>query len=187
METITKKADCLRLVKPGKHYCISVNGQKAVDAARAFIGPRCYRQIEIGGTFAAQAEIVIDSDGEYHGYTNKWVDFSFVPAAMVPAVFSWLENNGFSGCLATFNPEYQNGESDGSERLTVIGDFTPDAAADYDEEMTNIDGEKANIYYLDDDSCVGFSFPDAGGVTVYVNCNDAEKAFRKLSRMGFIF
>ena len=186
METITKKADCLRLVNPGRRYLIEVNSQKAVDAARAFIGPRCYRQLEIGGVFAAQIEIVIDEAGEYNGYSNKWVAVSFIPAALVPAVFTWLENNGFSGCLATFETEAEDGPRE-FERIFSVGDFTPDAAADYDEEMTNIDGEKANIYYLDSDSCVGFSFPDADGVTVYVNCNDAEKAFRKLSRMGFIF
>lgn len=183
--SIMKKSDCLRLVQPGRRYVIEVNGQKAVDAARDFIGARCYRQLQIGGAFAAQVEVVIDEPGDYNGYANKWVAFSFIPAAMVPAVFAWLENNGFSGCLASLANEDADGPRE-FEQLFTVGDFTPDAAADYDEELTNIYGEHAYIYYLDNDSCVGYSFPNADGVTVFRACTDSERAWRVLRRMGFI-
>ena len=185
MDCIMKKSDCLRLVQPGRRYVIEVNGQKAVDAARAFIGSRCYRQLQIGGAFAAQIEVVIDEPGTYNGHSNKWISVSFIPAAMVPAVMAWLENNGFSGCLASLANEDADGPRE-FEQLFTVGDFTPDAASDYDEQLTNIDGEHAYIYYLDDDSCLDYSFPDADGVTVYCSCDNADRAWRVLRRMGFI-
>ena len=58
--------------------------------------------------------------------------------------------------------------------------------AAYDEMMVNIFDEAAYIYYADDDSCIGYSFPDADGVTVYRSCDDADVAWKKLRRMGFI-
>ena len=59
--------------------------------------------------------------------------------------------------------------------------------AAYDEMMVNLYDEHAHIWYTESGDCIGYSFPDADGVTVYRDCADAEKAFRKLSRMGFIF
>jgi hypothetical protein len=66
-----------------------------------------------------------------------------------------------------------------------IGKMKVDGAA-YDEMMINLYDEHAFIYFDKNDNCVGYSFPDADGVTVYRSCDDADVAWKKLRRMGFI-
>ena len=189
METMVKKSDCLALVKPEKRYTISVNGQQAVDAARAFVGSKCYKQILIGGKFAAQCEIVIDYPGEYNGLPNKWVAFSFIPADMVQAVFAWIESNGFSGCLATFENEECDGPKE-FELVTTIEAAWPDESTT--ETLTNIHGDMAVIYYWDDsfeyDACRGYEIfldGDREKGQGLVTCDNADTAYAILSRKGF--
>ena len=57
-----------------RQFNIAINGQKAVDAAYKFIGGGCYRGIYNHGKRIGQMEVVIDEDGYYNGYPNKWVD-----------------------------------------------------------------------------------------------------------------
>lgn len=94
-----------RILIPGKKYCISVNGQKAVNIAKELQQGKCYKVIESNGEFAAQMEIVLDDDTIYNGYVSKWVSFSFIPCDMVSPVISWLQENGFSLCNAVISEE----------------------------------------------------------------------------------
>ena len=58
------------------------------------------------------------------------------------------------------------------------------------EELENILGDHALIFYTDSDleECCGWQiFPDCGEPGAFHPCNDADAAYRKLSRMGFIF
>ena len=59
--------------------------------------------------------------------------------------------------------------------------------AAYDEMMVNLYDGEAHIWYTEDGDCIGYSFPDPDGVTVYRECKDSDIAFLKLSKMGFIF
>lgn len=189
METMVKKSDCLSRVVSGKRYTIMVNSQAAVDAARAFIGSRCYRQLEIGGRFATQIEIVIDDPGYYGGYPDKWVAFSFIPSDMVQAVFAWIENNGFSGCVATFENEEADGPKE-FELVTMIQDNSPVYQEDCCEVLENIMGDVAIIYYWDDtfecDACRGWQIFEGGDIAQgFHPCGSADTAYQILSRKGF--
>lgn len=90
---------------PGKQYCISVNGQQAVNAAAKLIGNRCYMpvksdEIEYKDLYIGQLEIVLDDDRIYNGLPCKWVSLSFIPSEnIIPAVI-WLKNHGFENCHA---------------------------------------------------------------------------------------
>lgn len=81
-----------------QQFNIAVNGQKAVDAARAFIGPVCYRGIYNHGKRLAQVEIVVDEPGTYKGLPNKWVDVTVLNQRDIEGVVSQLSRLGFSGC-----------------------------------------------------------------------------------------
>lgn len=81
-----------------KQFNIAINGQKAVDAARAFIGPACYRGIYNHGEKIAQIEVVVDEPGTYKGNTNKWVDVTIPKQRHVENVVKQLFRLGFKGC-----------------------------------------------------------------------------------------
>lgn len=73
-----------------KQFNIAINGQKAVDAARAFIGTACYRGIYNHGKRIAQVEIVIDEPGTYKGNSNKWVDVTILNQKNIEMVVNQL-------------------------------------------------------------------------------------------------
>lgn len=61
---------------------------------------------------------------------------------------------------------------------------------EYFETMVNILDDEARIYYHDDEMtlCAGWQIVEEDGTLhAFHPCDDADKAFRKLSRMGFIF
>lgn len=88
-----------------QQFNIAVNGQKAVDAARAFIGPACYRGIYNHGKRLAQVEIVVDEPGTYKGLPNKWVDVTVLNQCDIEGVVSQLSRLGFSGCPCMIQAE----------------------------------------------------------------------------------
>ena len=64
------------------------------------------------------------------------------------------------------------------------------AASCYFEELVNILGDSARIYYADEDLtiCIGWQiFPEDEEPHAFHSCNDENKAFRKLERCGFRF
>ena len=81
-----------------KTYCININGQKAIDAAKKIIGNYCYKNLgELG-----QVEIVLDSEETYNGLTQKWVAVSYIQTINnVQNALNYLRNNGFLGCIVT--------------------------------------------------------------------------------------
>lgn len=81
-----------------KQFNIAVNGQKAVNAARAFIGPACYRGIYNHGKRLANVELVVDETGAYKGLPNKWVDVTVLNRRDIETVVNQLSRLGFSGC-----------------------------------------------------------------------------------------
>ncbi len=64
------------------------------------------------------------------------------------------------------------------------------AASCYFEELVNILGDNARIYYADEDLtiCVGWQiFPEGEEPHAFHPCDDEDKAFHKLERCGFRF
>lgn len=81
-----------------KQFNIAINGQKAVDAAHAFVKNACYRGIYDHGEKIAQVEIVIDEPGTYNGNSNKWVDVTILKQKHIESVIKQLSRIGFKGC-----------------------------------------------------------------------------------------
>lgn len=81
-----------------KQFNIAINGQKAVDVARAFVGSGCYRGIYNHGKKIAQVEVVIDDTGTYNGNPNKWVDVTVLEQKQIETVVKQLFRLGFAGC-----------------------------------------------------------------------------------------
>jgi hypothetical protein len=81
-----------------KQFNIAINGQRAVDAAYAFIRTRCYRGIYNHGEKIAQVEVVIDDPGTYNGNPNKWVDVTVLEQKQIETVVKQLSRLGFMGC-----------------------------------------------------------------------------------------
>ena len=79
-----------------------INGAKAVDLAHKFIGAWCYRGIYEHGKRLAQMEVVIDEEGRYNGWVQKWVSviLNHDDEKTVEKVIKHLKRLGFSGCLA---------------------------------------------------------------------------------------
>lgn len=92
-----------------EQFNIAINGQKAVDVARAFVGPACYRGIYNHGKRIAQAEIVIDEPGTYKGHPNKWVDVTIPEQQNVESVIKQLSRIGFAGCPCMVQAETVTG------------------------------------------------------------------------------
>lgn len=92
-----------------KQFNIAINGQKAVEAARAFIGTDCYRGIYNHGKRIAQLEIVIDEPGTYKGNTNKWVDVTILKQKHIESVIKQLSRLGFKGCPCVMQAEIVTG------------------------------------------------------------------------------
>lgn len=88
-----------------QQFNIAVNGQKAVEAARAFIGSACCRGIYNHGKRLAQVEIVVDEPGMYKGLPNKWVDVTVLKQRDIEAVVIQLSRLGFSGCPCMIQAE----------------------------------------------------------------------------------
>ena len=64
------------------------------------------------------------------------------------------------------------------------------AASCYWEEMVNILGDSARIYYADEDLtiCIGWQiFPEGEEPHTFHSCDDEDKAFCKLEHYGFRF
>lgn len=81
-----------------KQFNIAINGQRAVDAAYAFVGSGCYRGIYNHGKRIAQMEVVIDEPGTYRGNSNKWVDVTIFEQKQIETVVKQLGRLGFNGC-----------------------------------------------------------------------------------------
>lgn len=92
-----------------KQFNIAINGQKAVDAAHAFIGNSCYRGIYNHGKRIGQVEVVIDEDGYYNGYPNKWVDVTVPEQKQIETVIDQLSRIGFKGCPCIIQEENLHG------------------------------------------------------------------------------
>ena len=89
----------------GKAIVISVNGQKAVDVARAFCAGSCTRGIYSHGKRIAAIEVVVDQDGTYNGSPNKWVDVTVTAPGKEETVVNQLSRLGFSGCPCIISAE----------------------------------------------------------------------------------
>lgn len=92
-----------------KQFNIAINGQKAVDAARAFIKNACYRGLYNHGKRIAQVEIVIDEPGTYKGNPNKWVDVTILNQKNIENVVNQLSRIGFNGCPCVVQAETVTG------------------------------------------------------------------------------
>lgn len=92
-----------------KQFNIAINGQKAVDAARAFIGNGCYRGIYNHGKKIAQVEVVIDDDGSFNGNPNKWVDVTVLEQKHIETVVKQLFRLGFNNCPCIIQIENASG------------------------------------------------------------------------------
>lgn len=92
-----------------KQFNIAINGQKAVDAAYAFIGSSCYRGIYNHGKRIGQMEVVIDEDGYYNGNPNKWVDVTVLEQKQIETVINQLSRIGFKGCPCIIQEENLHG------------------------------------------------------------------------------
>ena len=124
-----------------QYYTISINGQKAVDAAREILGRHCTKLIKLVDEDASgQMEIVLDSDDVYNGYIQKWVDISYIDTREeADAIIANLPAMGFGGCEAELLLETMHGSySDQAE----IGDmFTIPAAKEKEPESGTAFGE----------------------------------------------
>ena len=92
-----------------KQFNIAINGQKAVDAARSFMGDACYRGIYNHGKRIAQVEVVVDDGGEYRGSPNKWVDVTVLEQKHIETVVKQLSRLGFSNCPCIIQVENVSG------------------------------------------------------------------------------
>ena len=98
-------------------FNIAINGQKAVDAARSFIGNACCKGIYNHGKRIAQVEIVIDDDGSYNGIPNKWVDVTVLEQKHIETVLKQLARLGFNNCPCIIQVENVSGCYAGSKDL----------------------------------------------------------------------
>lgn len=94
----------------GKTFCISINGQRAVDLGYAIQNGYCYSAIYDSSTKIGQLEVVIDEPGIYKGRTNKWVDVSYIEQDNVDVALSILSRMGFKGCHALIIEEIDDGK-----------------------------------------------------------------------------
>ena len=92
-----------------KQFNIAINGQKAVNAAYAFVGNSCYRGIYNHGKRIGQVEVVIDDDGYYNGSPNKWVDVTVQKQDHIELVLKQLTRIGFSECPCIIQEENLHG------------------------------------------------------------------------------
>ena len=92
-----------------KQFNIAINGQKAVDAARSFIGNACCKGIYNHGKRIAQVEVVIDDDGSYNGNLNKWVDVTVFEQKNIETVVKQLARIGFKNCPCIIQVENVTG------------------------------------------------------------------------------
>lgn len=87
-------------------YTIMINGQKAVDAGYKFCNGRCYRGIYTHGKRIAQLEVVVDDEGEYNGFPQKWVFVGYIKSGEdVKRTLEALKKIGFSGCPCAIDYE----------------------------------------------------------------------------------
>ena len=92
-----------------KQFNIAINGQKAVNVARSFIGDSCYKGIYNHGKRIAQVEVVIDDDGTYNGNPNKWVDVTVFEQKQIETVVKQLVRLGFNNCPCIIQVENVTG------------------------------------------------------------------------------
>lgn len=92
-----------------KQFNIAINGQKAVNAARSFIGSACFRGIYNHGKRIAQVEVVIDDAGYYNGIPNKWVDVVIFEQKQIETVINQLSRIGFKNCPCIIQVENVSG------------------------------------------------------------------------------
>ena len=93
-----------------QYYTININGQKAVDAGYDFCGSHCYAQLMNGGKSIAQMEVVIDEDGYYNGFPNKWVSVSYIyDGKDVETALDILKGCGFEGCSCIISLDIESG------------------------------------------------------------------------------
>lgn len=90
-------------------YCLSFNGQNAVDSGYKFQNGYCYRPIYNHGDIIAQLEVVIDEPGSYNDLPCKWVDVSYIDKKNINAVINQLEKIGFKNQTAWLYEEDING------------------------------------------------------------------------------
>ena len=88
-----------------KSYTISLNGQKAVNIGYAIQQNHCYHVINDNNRFVGQLEVVIDEEGYYNGFPNKWVAVSYINRNDIKKVIDILGNIGFSGFPAIISEE----------------------------------------------------------------------------------
>ena len=86
-------------------YCLSFNGQNAVDIGYKFQNGSCYRPIYNHGKMIAQLEVVIDEEGTYNGFPCKWVEVSYINQKDINAVISQLAKIGFKNQIAWLDEE----------------------------------------------------------------------------------
>lgn len=99
---------------------ISVNGQAAVDYGYRVTNGKCYDFIR-GHNCHVRVEVVIDDNGTYNGYSNKWVEF--IPQrGNVDDVINMLISAGLGACYAVI--AHNCGELD-------VVDKVLDTLADY--------------------------------------------------------
>ena len=92
-----------------RQFNIAINGQKAVDAARSFIGNACCKGIYNHGKRIAQVEVVIDDDGHFNGSPNKWVDVTVLEQKHIETVVNQLSRIGFKKCPCIIQLENVSG------------------------------------------------------------------------------
>ena len=92
-----------------EQFNIAINGQKAVNAARSFIGNACCKGIYNHGKRIAQVEVVIDDDGTYNGSPNKWVDVTILEQKHIETVVKQLSRLGFNKCPCIIQVENVSG------------------------------------------------------------------------------
>ena len=92
-----------------KQFNIAINGQKAVNAARYFVGNACCKGIYNHGKRIAQVEVAIDDDGSYNGSPNKWVDVTVLEQKHIETVLKQLARLGFNNCPCIIQIENVSG------------------------------------------------------------------------------
>lgn len=126
----------------GTEYCISVNGQCAVNQAKKIIGNKCYQPI-FQNSFIGQIEITIDEPGEYNGLPKKWVSISFIPHNKIDKVISWLQDNGFSDMLSVIqqeDPQDSDFVPDFPEYRFIVPTYNKN------QEETELDNDKIVVF-----------------------------------------